>query len=244
MNLVIMRTVFILLFVTLLVVSLFHNTLSANEQGGEIEGVIKLSGQAPLNKSYLVSINQDVCGNNVESDDFILNSANLGVKNVFVSLKKSETENSNSEPILEPVTLDNFKCHIVPSVLGINVGQPINIRNSDPIFHSLQFMDNDRFLFNVALPKGGAIVRKKLDHPGIIQVKCAVHPFMRGSIYVSDTPLYTFTDHDGKYRLTGLKPGRYFLKVRHKALKSVEKEIEIGPGKMINFSVDLEKAEE
>lgn len=67
---------------------------------------------------------------------------------------------------------------------------------------------------------------------------------MQGLIYVTDTPIYTFTDLNGSFKISSLKPGKYLMKVLHKSLKSVEKEIEILPAKKLNLSLELEKSEE
>ncbi len=224
------------------VFSLFQTPLLASEERGRITGNIHFSGLPPKNQNYVVNVNPEICGTNVEVRDVVFNPQNRGVKNVFVSLK-SEFGEVNSPQTSDSVILDNLKCRISPSVVGLRVNEIFSIKNSDPIFHSIQFLDKERFLFDAALPKGASLVRKKVDQPGIIQARCAVHPFMQSLIYVTDTPLYTFTDLNGSFQMTSLKPGKYLIKVWHKSLKQVEKEIEILPGQNFNLSLELEKSE-
>jgi len=243
MILKLLRYFSIFLISILLVFSLFHQTLFAKEDRGGIQGNIRFSGQPSKVKNYIVNINQDICGNSVESEDYSLNQENHGVKDIFVSMK-NKNEEPSSVQLPEAEILDNIKCRLIPSVLGVRLNQIINIKNSDPVFHSLQFVDKDRLLYNIALPNGGNVVRKKMDQIGMIEVRCTIHPFMQSSIYVSVTPFFSITDKNGIFRMTGLKPGRYQFIANHKSFKRAEKEIDILPGKMINLNIDLEKLEE
>lgn len=217
--------------------------LFAMEGNGELTGNIHFSGVSPKIKNEIITLNPEICGNQVQLEDFMVNPENHGVNNVFVSLK-SRLEEASSGGETDSVIINNVKCRIEPAVIRIKVNQIMSIRNSDPIFHSLQFLNKERLIFDAALPKNSNVLRKKFGEPGVIRVKCAIHPFMQGVIYVTDTPTHTLTDRNGTFRLTDIKPGRYILKVRHKSLKPVEREIEIVPGKNSGVSLTVEKTDE
>ena len=50
------------------------------------------------------------------------------------------------------------------------------------------------------------------DAVGLVTLRCEIHEHMRGLILVLDTPHFTRSDTDGRYRLAGLPAGRYTLK--------------------------------
>jgi plastocyanin len=221
-----------------------QSQLLAEEGNGGLTGNILFSGIPPKIVNETVTQNVEICGNQIQVEPLIVNPDNHGVKNILVSLKnKLEETISNAE--MEPLDINNVKCRIEPSAMEVRVNQIVNIRNSDPIFHSLQFMNKERLIFDAALPKNSSnALKRKFNEPGVIRVRCAVHPFMQGAIYVIDTPHHVFTDKNGTFRITEVKPGRYLMKVWHKSLKPIEREIEILPGKNSSISLSVEKSEE
>ena len=44
------------------------------------------------------------------------------------------------------------------------------------------------------------VVEKKMKKAGGETLKCDVHNFMRGSLFVAENPYAVITDSDGKYR--------------------------------------------
>ena len=48
--------------------------------------------------------------------------------------------------------------------------------------------------------------------PGLVTLRCDIHEHMRGLILVLDTPCFTLTDAQGRFRLEGVPPGPRVLK--------------------------------
>ena len=71
-------------------------------------------------------------------------------------------------------------------------------------------------LYNVALPKAGAEVRKPIKpyhryrrETGFIEVVCNPHPEERAHVLVFDHPYAAVTDGDGTFSIPDLPPGRH-----------------------------------
>jgi plastocyanin len=98
--------------------------------------------------------------------------------------------------------LDQRKCAYEPPVLAARAGATLEVRNSDPVMHNVRAAAGAQPLFNVAMPLEGTSLRRPLPAtPGVLQVKCDVHPWMRAVIRTFDHPYFTMTDEQGRFRL-------------------------------------------
>ena len=66
------------------------------------------------------------------------------------------------------------------------------------------------------------------DQAGVVRLFCEIHDHMRGTILVLDTPYFTRTDADGRYRLTNLPAGRHLLKAWLDEDTVLERPVELG----------------
>ena len=60
------------------------------------------------------------------------------LQNVFVYVKEGSAARACIPCRRQPVVLDQQKCRYVPRVLGVQVGQQLTIRNSDPLLHNVR----------------------------------------------------------------------------------------------------------
>lgn len=151
-----------------------------------------------------------------------------GVQWAFVRVTKG-LEGKSFEPPTSPAVLDQKGCLYAPHVLGVQVGQPVEFRNGDPVNHNCHGLpfDNREFNFN-QLP--GASDQRKFPRPEIFKLKCDYHPWMSAWIGVVDHPYFAVTDADGRFAIKGLPPGKYTLEAWHERLKGPAVEITVaGP---------------
>ena len=107
-------------------------------------------------------------------------------------------------------------------------GQPLDIRNSDPLLHNVHGLPFTNREFNRAQPVKGQIDRFKLTLPEVpVMIKCEVHPWMRTWACVVDNPFYAVTDAAGKFEIKNLPTGKYKLGVWHEGLDTVDKTNEV-----------------
>ena len=68
-------------------------------------------------------------------------------------------------------------------------------------------------------------------------LRCEIHEHMRGLILVLDTPHFTRSDTEGRYRLTGLPAGHYTLKAWTNSKTTLERAVELKSG--VTLHVDF-----
>jgi hypothetical protein len=99
-----------------------------------------------------------------------------------------------------------------PGLLPVRRGTVVAFPNLDDEYHSV---------FSYSKPKRFDLGRYHMeespaelvfDQPGVVRLYCEIHDHMRGTILVLDTPYFTKTAADGRYRLDHLPPGRHVLK--------------------------------
>ncbi|MFI5305410.1 MAG: carboxypeptidase regulatory-like domain-containing protein [Nitrospiria bacterium] len=204
--------------------------------GGELSGTIKYKGDPPVNPSHQVANNPDFCGSTVQEETFLVNSENKGLENVVISIEDIQR---GKKPLSSNVVIENRHCHFIPHVQGAMVGDSYEIRNSDPVLHNTHLHFEESTLVNVAMPPGGKNIRKSFLQAGVINVKCDAHKFMQGWIPVMDNPYFAVTDKEGNYKISGIPPGKYKIKIWHEGLDGTEKEVTISPDKKTELTLDL-----
>ena len=180
---------------------------------GEVTGKVAFDGAKP--KPHRIMMDQDpVCvkkhNGAVFAEDDDVNSNNT-LPNVFVYVKAG-AEKYVFTPPSDPVTLDQDGCMYKPHVLGIMVGQTLNIVSSDATTHNIHPMPKDNREWNMSQPPGAAPIQQKFAREEVmIPVKCNQHPWMRAYVGVLKTPFYAVTGSDGTYTIKGLPPGDYTI---------------------------------
>jgi hypothetical protein len=192
--------------------------------GGTLSGTITLPGPAPVRPPLQVFKNADVCGKGV-ADDRLVVGARGGLRYAVVTV---DGVRGGKEPERDvSLVLDNRGCRFEPHVMTAEVGQWLELRNSDPILHNADARIGQETLFNVALPPARH-VRKPLARKGLVAVTCDVrHTWMKAFVDVTDHPYHTVTDVDGAYEIRGIPPGRYTVRVWHEELGTQERPVTI-----------------
>jgi plastocyanin len=93
------------------------------------------------------------------------------------------------------------------------VAASVEVGNRDPVPHNTHVFDGRRTLFNVAVPLSGVRVQKVLGRPGIFEVRCDFHPWMRAWLFVPSGPHHAVVWTPGEAALRDIPPGSYRLHV-------------------------------
>ena len=107
----------------------------------------------------------------------------------------------------------------VPHVMGIMVGQPYRILNSDGVLHNIHTLPKVNPAFNKGMPptlKEASTVFEKPE--AVFHVKCDVHPWMSAYVSVFTHPFFSVTGTDGKFTISGLDAGTYEITAWHERL--------------------------
>jgi plastocyanin len=150
------------------------------------------------------------------------------IENVFVYVKDGLGNRTFPTPS-QPVVLDQKGCHYTPHVFGIQVGQPLQIVNSDDTLHNVHGLAKANKEFNQGQPIQGMKMTHTFSTKEVmIPFKCDVHGWMNAWIGVLDHPYYAVTSADGSFSLKGLPPGTYTIEAWHEKLGTQTQTVTVG----------------
>jgi plastocyanin len=181
-----------------------------------VTGKVKFEGTAPAPQPIKLSSDpycQKVDPGLTTENEIVAKDG--AVENVFVYVKDGLGNRTFAAPS-QPVVLDQKGCHYAPHVLGIQVGQPLQIVNSDDTLHNVHGLPKDNKEFNQGQPIQGMKMTHTFSTKEVmIPFKCDVHGWMNAWIGVLDHPYYAVTTADGSFSLKGLPPGTYTIEAWH-----------------------------
>lgn len=196
---------------------------------GDVTGKVSFDGAAP--KAGRLKMNADpVCmkahKDAVVSEEVVVN-ANGTLKNVLLYVKDGLGNKKYDVPATK-VEFDQVGCVYIPHVLGIQTGQELVVKNSDPTLHNVHSLSKDNPSFNVAQPKKGMTLTKKFDKPETFKVKCEVHTWMGAYIGVFSHPFYAVTGDDGTFTIKKLPAGEYTIEAWHEKFGTQTMKLKVG----------------
>jgi hypothetical protein len=147
----------------------------------------------------------------------VIVNANGTVANVFVYVKAGLPAGATYPAPTTPVLLDQNGCRYHPHVFGIQVGQPLNIKNSDPLLHNIKAKAVKNRPFNVSQPNVSATptVRTFSAPEVMVPLECNVHGWMNAFLGVLPHPFFAVSGADGSFSIQGLPPGTYTIEAWH-----------------------------
>ena len=113
------------------------------------------------------------------------------------------------------MSVDQVGCVYRPRVVGVRIGQSLQVHNSDNGLHNVHGVSTDRDSFNVSQPVSGMT---NVFHPqdaGILRLKCDVHTWMVAFVGVVNHPYFAVTSADGAFALRDVPIGTYNLRAWH-----------------------------
>ena len=123
-------------------------------------------------------------GADERADESILLGTGSALQNVFVYVTDSLTGHVFPIPT-EAVVLDQDQCRYAPRVIGVRVGQPLAIHNSDPLLHNVRAEGKINQPFNMSTPvEGMSFTRTFATREVMVDIKCDVHAWMRAFVGV------------------------------------------------------------
>lgn len=178
-----------------------------------IRGVVRWDGPRP--KPAVLKTQGDPNCTAIHGDIPLLSDQEVvnddgGVRFAFVYLENPPVREGTVPE--EAVVLDQLGCVYTPHVLGVRVGQPLDITNSDPTIHNIRSFSRKNKAFNNAQPAGA---KKRTKHFKAVEMpikmKCDFHPWMTAYIFVMDHPFFAVTDKIGTFEIGDVPPGHYTL---------------------------------
>jgi plastocyanin len=210
---------------------------------GTVTGRIVLEGTPPPNE--VIRMNADpVCVREVKGTQYtetFLVGEGGALGNVFVYVRDGLGNYTFPVPG-EAVVLDQQGCRYHPHVFGVQIGQTLQILNSDPTLHNVHAIPKNNQEFNTGQPvKGMKMDHKFTAREVMVPFKCDVHGWMNAYAGVLDHPYYAVTGDGGTFELKGLPPGDYVVEAWHEKLGAQTQNVTLGERetKEISFTFKL-----
>lgn len=172
-------------------------------QTATLKGKFILDGKAPAPEKIVPDRDKEVCGKHEILRESLVVGSDGGIQNVLIWALKLKAPAGEKLP---PAVLNNKDCHFLPHVLTMQVGQTLELKNSDSVGHNTEGHPKNNPEFNITIPANGMVPIKNITKPETraFEVKCGIHPWMKGYVLVTDGPYAAVSAADGTFEIKGL----------------------------------------
>jgi hypothetical protein len=171
-----------------------------------LKGRFIFSGTPGDAKPLVVDKDTEVCskdGMKLFDRSLMVDASTQGLANVVLFLR-------NSSRVKEPVSTDALvfdqkNCEFLAPVFAARVGQPIDVKNSDPIGHNTNISGTS---FNQLIPAGESTVFTAGRETGLpVTVTCNIHPWMKAYAVFREDGYVAVSASDGSFTIPDLPAG-------------------------------------
>jgi hypothetical protein len=197
-------------------------------KAGKVAGKVTLEGAAPSQEAIQMAADPNCARLHTTpvTTEFVVVGEGGALANSFVYLKSGVQ--GDFPPPAEPVLLDQQGCVYHPHVIGIQVGQPLEILNSDETLHNIHAMPKINKEFNIGQPVKGLKTQRTFDAAEVmIPFKCDVHKWMNSYAGVVEHPFFAVSGPDGNFTIDGVPPGTYTVEVWHEQFGTKEMSVTV-----------------
>jgi plastocyanin len=181
---------------------------------GRIGGKVTLIGTPPAPKTIDAQKSDPYCTETVTTQEVVV-GAGGALLNVFVYVKDGLGNLVFPVPTTA-VVLGQEHCMYKPHVMGIQVGQTLDILNGDDTLHNIHAVPMVNGEFNKAQQfKGFRNQHVFSTSEVMVPFKCDVHRWMSAHVGVVNHPFFAVTGDGGTFSLDGLPPGTYTIEAVH-----------------------------
>jgi len=204
---------------------------AAQANTGTIKGRIRLTGPSPGNA--VIRMGRDPMCAKVTAgkrvvQEAVMTSADGGLANVFVRLQGTFPQ---TPVATQPVTLDQTGCVYRPRVLGMRVGQTLQIKNSDNFLHNVHSQSAHNNTFNVGQPVAGNVYQfKPKEEEVMLRIACDVHSWMTAYIGIVNHPYFAVSGMDGSFEIDKVPAGMRTIQIWHERYGMLTKTVDIKAG--------------
>jgi plastocyanin len=196
-----------------------------------ITGTVTFDGKAPVLKPLAMDADPACAKKHtapVANEALVLGTGNT-MGNIMVYITKGLPAGKTYPAPTTPVVIDQNGCQYKPHVMGIMVGQPYKILNSDGILHNIHTLSTINPTFNKGMTASIKEVTTTFNKPeAIFHIKCDVHPWMSAYLGVFNNPFFSVTAADGKFKISGLDPGTYEITAWQERLGTKTASVTVG----------------
>ena len=236
---------------------------------GTLHGTVSLLGDVPPPQAFnLVTFpDPEYCGRISNGKgwrllpEFVV-ASDKGLQGVVVTIEGIQAGKPFSLSVPKVEARD---CRFLPFTTVVRDGHGVEVVNMDPVMHDIQAYETSRkrgarVLFNTPLPfnhehKRGDLHAMHSHQPGrsLVQqfhlthgrrnfvMQCGFHAYMMSWALAVDSPYYAITDSQGHFRIEGIPPGTYRLRVWHPSVpKTIEQQVTIQSNGQVERHLELQ----
>jgi len=226
----------------ILVAGVSHSS-TAMQGTGTIKGHVRLSGKSPGNT--VSRMGGDPMWSSINAgkrviQEAVVTSADGGLKNAFVRLQGTFPQT----PIpRQPVVLDERGCIYIPRVIGMRVGQTLQIRNDDPLQHNVHSM-SDSNKINVGQATSGIVseLRPKTEEV-MLHFGCDIHRWMTAYVGVVSHPYFAVSGDGGTFEIDNVPAGTQTIQTWHEVYGLLTRTVRVQAGTVANIEFSYTGAE-
>ena len=211
----------------------------------DITGTVTLKGTPPKEKDITPVMEDANCSKlhtSVPTTHFYVVGSKGELADVIVSLQGISGKSSGASA--PPVMLDQKGCEYVPSILAVQTGQKIIVKNSDPVMHNVHTAPAEgsgNAVKNEAQLPNQADLTFSFSKPEMfLKFQCDVHIWMFAWGSVFDHPYFAVSAKDGTFKIANVPPGKYKIQAAHRKAGMVTQEVEVKEGEPAKVDFTLE----
>lgn len=139
----------------------------------------------------------------------------------------------------EHAVMDQKGSRFRPHLLIVQLGATVDFLNSDNVAHNIYWrsVGNKPLAHDMGTWPKGEKRSFKFDNPGVVPLKCYMHPEMAAYIIVSPTPYYAETDKDGIYKIDNVPDGSYSVVAWHEGAQVLTKTVVVSGDSKADFTL-------
>jgi plastocyanin len=178
-------------------------------------GFASLKGQFVLGAGNveikLLAVNRDfeVCapgGQTPRDNSLVIDDATRGIADVVVFARRTKHKHESAVmPAEAEVVFDQKQCLFLSPAFVAQVGQTIQVKNSDPVGHNTNIQGTG---FNQIIPVNQSTpFEVKSQAETAREVTCNVHPWMKAYMWFRNDGYFAVTKADGTFEIPNLPAG-------------------------------------
>jgi len=172
-----------------------------------LKGRFTFAGAAGQAKPLVVDKDTEVCskgGMKLVDRSLLVDASSKGLANVVVFARKTGRV-KDAAASDTPLVFDQKNCEFITPVFAGRVGQPIDVKNSDPVGHNTNVAGTS---FNQLIPAGASTLFKPDSETGMpTMVTCNIHPWMKAYAVFRKDGYVAVSGQDGSFTIPDLPAG-------------------------------------